>query len=99
MQKSLLKGLLRSFSAIVEHKKKTRRNNFAFRVALVSFLIALLLYSSFSPSFAQTPPTLDGLVDAEYLSHGHSIDYEGFYPQANATLYVFDNSAIDPNYI
>jgi hypothetical protein len=39
------------------------------------------------------------LVVKEYISHGHSINYEGFYPQANATLYVFNNSSIDPNYI
>jgi hypothetical protein len=99
MQKSLLKGLLTSFSAILKRKKNKRRNNFAFRVALISLLVTLLLYSSLLPSFAQSPPTLDGLVDAEYISHGHSIDYEGIYSQANATFYVFDDSLIDLNNI
>ena len=66
-------------------------------VILVS--VVLLLYSSFSPSFAQSPPTLDGMIDTEYFSHGHSIDCEGFHHQANATLSSFDESSIDHNYI
>ena len=49
---------------------------------------------------AQTAPTLDGLVDAIYYSHnGRSIEYKGFYPEANATLYVMDDVNVDSNYI
>lgn len=90
MQKSLLKRLLRSFSTNIKLKKVKRRDYFAFRIALISFLVALLLYSSVSPSFAQSPLTLDGLVDAEYISHGHPIDYEGFIGVSCGT-----NNAID----
>lgn len=67
---------------------------------LVTLMIGILgLTGGASLSFAQSPPTLDGLVDNVYLSHGYSIDYDGFYPQARATLYVLDDPGIDANYV
>ncbi len=45
------------------------------------------------------PPSLDGLMDGVYASSGYSIDYEGFYPQASATLHVIDDTSVDPTYI
>lgn len=50
-------------------------------------------------AFAAGPPILDGLVDDVYLSDGYSIDYEGFYAQARATLYIIDDTSVDNSYI
>ncbi|MBN1314765.1 MAG: hypothetical protein JXA42_04835 [Anaerolineales bacterium] len=72
----------------------------------LSLVLAILLgFSSLvtlgvKPAFAAEPPVLDGLVDDVYLGHdGRAIHYEGFYPEATATLYVMEEETIDDTYI
>ena len=66
---------------------------------VVAVAAGLIQLSVGSVAHAQGPPVLDGLLDDAYVSHGYSIDYEGFYPQATATLYVLDDTSVDANYI
>jgi hypothetical protein len=75
---------------------KRKKSYFKFNIFLI--LITALTGFMQVPAFAQAP-TLDGQLDSVYLSHGYSIDYDGFYPGANATLYVIDNTSIDANNI
>ena len=53
----------------------------------------------FSGSKLSAAPVLDGVLDAEYFSHGRSYDYESFVPEGTARLYVIDDVSIDPNNI
>jgi len=68
--------------------------------AFIFIFIFFLLVAAWgnTKAYAQAP-TLDGQLDSVYFSHGYSIDYDGFYPGANATLYVIDNTSIDANNI
>ena len=66
--------------------------------AVLFFVIALIGLVS-APALAQSAPTLDGFVDEVYYSHGYSVDYAGFYPEARAVLYVLDDTSIDANYV
>ena len=61
--------------------------------------LAIFVYLSLVPTFAATPPTLDGLIDSVYFSDGYSIDYEGFYPEARATFRFIDDTGVDATYI
>lgn len=65
--------------------------------ALVGFMLGLVV--GIPTALAAGPPILDGLVDDVYLSHGYAINYEGFYPEASATLYVIDDTSVDTTYI
>lgn len=92
--------------ARLDHRQPTKRHPvLAFgaagsgRVLLVVLLLGVALAPLASVADAQGSPVLDGLLDGVYLSHGYTIDYEGFYPQATATLYVLDNTSVDANYI
>jgi len=92
--------------ARLDHRQPTKRHPvLAFRAAgsgrvlLVVLLLGVALAPLASVADAQGSPVLDGLLDGVYLSHGYTIDYEGFYPQATATLYVLDNTSVDANYI
>ena len=70
---------------------------FVLMVAVVWFMPGLT--GDILTVFAAGPPTLDGLVDDVYLSHGYAINYEGFYPEASATLYIIDDTCVDTTYI
>jgi hypothetical protein len=79
-----------------------RKKGYHHRVSVLFIYISfgfIILSGGASAAFAQSPPNLDGLVDNVYISHGYSIDYDGFYPQAKATLYVLDDASIDANYV
>lgn len=74
-----------------------KRKKMGKKVCLVFLSIFIGLFAV--PVFTQSPPTLDGLIDPVYYSHGYSVSYKGFYIGAEATLHVFDKPSIDPNYV
>ncbi|MCK4761321.1 MAG: hypothetical protein KAW12_03915 [Candidatus Aminicenantes bacterium] len=76
-------------------KKKNLRKSFA---ALLTGAIIFILAGS-TAVFAQSPPALDGQLDAVYKSHGRSFSYQGFYLNANAILYIIDDTGIDATYV
>ncbi|MGD2085470.1 MAG: C25 family cysteine peptidase [Candidatus Aminicenantes bacterium] len=75
-----------------------KRKRSFFNINLFTILITALIALMQAPTYAQAP-NLDGQLDSIYFSHGYSIDYDGFYPGANATLYVIDNTSVDANNI
>lgn len=68
-------------------------------VFAILFLFILIFLGDMRSVFGQSPPTLDGWLDNVYKSHGRSFSYSGFYLNANATLYIIDDTTIDPTYI
>jgi hypothetical protein len=76
---------------------KRKKSYFNFKLILI--LITVLIGFMQVPVFAQTAPTLDGWLDPVYKSHGRSYSYSGFYLNANAVLYIIDDTGIDPTYI
>ena len=71
------------------------------RLALAALVALLAIALGPAPTaLAETPPILDGLVDPVYYSHsGRAVEYEGFYPEANATLLIVEDPSIDPDHI
>ena len=65
----------------------------------VSTLAAVLLFATSSTWAQVSPPSLDGLEDAQYNAYGISSDYIGFHPDATAKAVLIDSPQVDPNYI
>ncbi|UCH92630.1 MAG: hypothetical protein JSV88_20360 [Candidatus Aminicenantes bacterium] len=71
-----------------------------FKILVVIFFgIISILAGGAMPVFGQAPPNLDGWLDDVYKSHGKSYSYSGFYLNANAILYIIDDTSIDPTYV
>jgi hypothetical protein len=77
-----------------------KRKEQCFKILSVLFFVFILILSSGTmPVFGQTAPTLDGWLDDVYKSHGRAYSYSGFYLNANAILYIIDDTTIDPTYV
>ena len=74
-------------------------NRVGYGIKAVLFFVIALTWLVSAPALAQSAPTLDGLVDDVYYSHGYVLDYVGFYASAQASLYVLDNTTIDSSYV
>lgn len=76
-----------------------RKEHFFKILSVIFFMFMLIFAGGTMPAFGQSTPTLDGWLDPVYKSHGRSYSYSGFYLNANATLYIIDDSSIDPTYV
>jgi hypothetical protein len=67
----------------------------------LTLCLALVLTLNAINGLAQavSAPSLDGLIDSVYFSHGRSLRYLDVYGVTGADLYVLDNAAVDPNYV
>jgi len=81
-------------------EKKMKIEKHGFKILTVIFFVCMaILAGSALPVFGQSAPTLDGWLDDVYKSHGRSYSYSGFYLNANAILFIIDDTSIDPTYV
>jgi hypothetical protein len=77
---------------------RTKKLRLIVNLLLVGAIALGGLHLRASAVLAASPPSLDGVIDAAYLSHGRALRYLDVFGVTGADLFVLDDPALDPNY-